>query len=344
MMVPRMHDRQRGQILVLFALAAVAIIAMVGLVIDGGSTFKQRRGQQNAADLAALAGADALLNGKTQTEATTTATNIATSNQYQNGTGNVSVTVTFPAGKVQVDIGAPHTNSFARIFGMNTWQVSVTATALSGVADTAIGAAPVIMSVQDFDSNLQPLAIYTQAGCPATGCIWGNGNGDVPNNATDWAWTLYGTNVNTSSVRGYLEGIGKLHGISGCNGTPPSNVTIGGGTVGGTTSNPYWGQGNNGMHNGAFNSANCITGIDVPVPIVGPPVLPATTCTGSSATEGCFIGWAMFHVTGFTKHGNQSHWMGWFVSPMTQSPWLTVANCSGASCPDLGPPQLNLTN
>ena len=157
-MVARTHERQRGQILVIFALSAVAIIAMVGLVIDGGSAFAQRRGQQNAADLAALAGADALLNGQTQAQATTIAKTIATSNQYQDGTGNVSVTVTFPAGEVQVDIGAPHTNSFARIFGMNTWQVSVTATALSGVADTAIGAAPVIMSVQDFGSNLQPLS------------------------------------------------------------------------------------------------------------------------------------------------------------------------------------------
>ena len=200
-MVARTHDRQRGQILVIFALSAVAIIAMVGLVIDGGSAFAQRRGQQNAADLAALAGADALLNGN---DATTIAKNIATSNQYQDGTGGVSVTVTFPAGKVQVDIGAPHANSFARIFGMNTWQVSVTATALSGVADTAIGAAPVIMSIQDFGSNGQPLPQYTQANCPATGCIWGNGNGDVPNNATYWAWTLYADKTNPPSVRDYL--------------------------------------------------------------------------------------------------------------------------------------------
>jgi len=47
-----------GQIIVIFALGLVAMIAMVGLVLDGGSTFAQRRGQQNAADLAALAGAN----------------------------------------------------------------------------------------------------------------------------------------------------------------------------------------------------------------------------------------------------------------------------------------------
>ncbi len=48
--------REPGQIIVIFALALVVIVAMVGLVLDGGSTFAQRRTQQNAADLAALAG------------------------------------------------------------------------------------------------------------------------------------------------------------------------------------------------------------------------------------------------------------------------------------------------
>ena len=55
--------RERGQILVIFVLALVAIIAGVGLVIDGGFAFAQRRSEQNAADLAAFAGANALLNG-----------------------------------------------------------------------------------------------------------------------------------------------------------------------------------------------------------------------------------------------------------------------------------------
>jgi Flp pilus assembly protein TadG len=335
---------QQGQILVLFTLAVVAMIAMVGLVIDGGSAFAQRRGQQNVADLAALAGADALLNGQTQAQATSVAKNVATSNFYTDGTGGVVINVTFPAGKVQVDVSAPHRNYFAGIVGQPTWPVSTTATALSGVPDTALGAAPVIMSISDFGSDGQPLAAFSQAACSgtnadgSTGCIWGNGNGDVPNNATDWAWTLYGDNVNTSTVRAYLEGVGKLNGVAGCNGTPPPAATIADGTA------PYWGQGNNGMHNGAFNSANCLIGLDVPVPIVGPPTAPATTCTGSTQTDGCFKGWAMFHVTDWTKHGNQSHWMGWFLPSGVQYPSLTVTGCSGSACPELGTPQLKLVN
>jgi len=53
-------QRQSAQIMVLFALAAVALIAMVGLVADGGSIYVQRQTAQNSADAAALAGARAL--------------------------------------------------------------------------------------------------------------------------------------------------------------------------------------------------------------------------------------------------------------------------------------------
>jgi Putative Flp pilus-assembly TadE/G-like len=49
--------RERGQMIVLFALALTAIILMVGLVVDGGNALAQRRAAQNAADFAALAGA-----------------------------------------------------------------------------------------------------------------------------------------------------------------------------------------------------------------------------------------------------------------------------------------------
>jgi Flp pilus assembly protein TadG len=51
------NDRARGQMLVLFALSLTAIVLGVGLVIDGGNALVQRRGTQNAADFASLAGA-----------------------------------------------------------------------------------------------------------------------------------------------------------------------------------------------------------------------------------------------------------------------------------------------
>src|SRR5262245_65673777 len=47
---------QRGQVLVMFAGGLIALIAVVGLVIDGGNVFFSRRDDQNASDLASLAG------------------------------------------------------------------------------------------------------------------------------------------------------------------------------------------------------------------------------------------------------------------------------------------------
>jgi hypothetical protein len=48
---------ERGQTVVMIALALVALIAMLGLAIDGGTVYLERRRMQNAADGAALAGA-----------------------------------------------------------------------------------------------------------------------------------------------------------------------------------------------------------------------------------------------------------------------------------------------
>src|SRR5512138_839051 len=55
-----MHQRkktERGQALILVVLAMVGLAGMVGLVVDGGNAFLDRRKAQNAADSAALAAA-----------------------------------------------------------------------------------------------------------------------------------------------------------------------------------------------------------------------------------------------------------------------------------------------
>ncbi len=55
-MKPRLF-LERGQALVLIALAAIGLFAVTGLAIDGGAKFSDRRHAQNAADAASLAGA-----------------------------------------------------------------------------------------------------------------------------------------------------------------------------------------------------------------------------------------------------------------------------------------------
>ena len=50
---------EKGQSLIIIALIMVALIAMLAFALDGGNTYFQRRNAQNAADAAALAGANA---------------------------------------------------------------------------------------------------------------------------------------------------------------------------------------------------------------------------------------------------------------------------------------------
>lgn len=59
---------ERGQIIVLVALALVALIGMVALAVDGGIVYFDRRRAQTAADNAAIAGALMLLQGKTDAQ------------------------------------------------------------------------------------------------------------------------------------------------------------------------------------------------------------------------------------------------------------------------------------
>ncbi len=48
--------REHGQAIALLAIALAAVVAGVGIVVDGGYAFAQRRVSQNAADFAAMAG------------------------------------------------------------------------------------------------------------------------------------------------------------------------------------------------------------------------------------------------------------------------------------------------
>src|SRR5215211_1320151 len=92
---------ERGQALILIALAAIGLFGMAGLAIDGSAKFSDRRHAQNAADTAALAAALAKVqaqkqgssNGAIQTALTLAALDRAASNGYDDNlvTNNVEV-------------------------------------------------------------------------------------------------------------------------------------------------------------------------------------------------------------------------------------------------------------
>ncbi len=315
---------ERGQILVILVLAIVAIVAAVGLVIDGGFAFAQRRAEQNAADLGALAGANALLNGKNPSEIEAAARAAAQENNFPHGLNGVSVNVellplaaTYKT-DVKVDITAPHSNYFAGVVGQPTWSISVTATARAGIPTGAMGAAPFTFSEAVFDPvKGLPLKGFTvEYDFTKT---TGSGS-DAPITFEHMAWTDLGldTNVNADEVRDALDG------------TAPVNASL--------ILNQYVGQHNNGVVNTLFDAPaggpnpppsvnTLLAGLDVAVPIVGPPIDPALFCFDAAGVSdgtnvaGCFHGWALFHVISAEKNGSGEDGTitGYFLSGISRS-------------------------
>jgi Flp pilus assembly protein TadG len=328
-MARRTRRGQHGQVLVLVALGLVAMIAMVGLILDGGSSFGQRRTQQRGADLSALAGANDLLLNNDPTSAEAMAFNVAMQNGYDPALVAVTVTQFHPVGgKVKVDITAPHQNSFTSIVGMNSWDVSVTATAVAGIQSGASGAGPIMFSVDDFSDNGEPKPEYTEAGCPAApvtppenGCSFATVNGDAPAGGNDIAWSNYGLgNVNTNEVKDIISGELVIE------------KTV--------APNEYIGQYNNGWHADVFHAVNnYLVGQDILVPIVteqvpGIPDGPLSCGAGGGAPAGggCFQGWAVFHVVAAVG-GSDKHIYGYFKSNMF-APGAVVEDCPPpTSCP-----------
>jgi Flp pilus assembly protein TadG len=327
MATSRHRANERGQVIVVFALVLVALVAMAGLIIDGGGAYAQSRDEQKAADLAALAGANDYLLNSQSASALTTAATIAAANGYTDGTvaatcpasnGRTTVSTSLDAstGKVTVTITAPHPNGFARVIpGMQCWPVTTTATAQAGIPDTASGVAPFIFNINDFGSDGQP---FPQYGDPNNAFTFYHGQsqaGDAPAGPKNMSWAdwSFTTNLNSAIVANIIDGSTVI------------NETLAFGE--------YIGQHNNGQHADLFGDVNQappagLRGLDLPVAVVD--------------GNGRFQGWATFHLKSADQSGKSL--TGYFVSPFL-SQQLTVGTCTNGECPRyLGSWSLRLTN
>ena len=77
-----------GQVLVIFALAIVVLVAAAGIAFDIGRFYAERRFLQNAADAGALAAANALIRGDTPTEADAAARDVLARNFLSSPNGS----------------------------------------------------------------------------------------------------------------------------------------------------------------------------------------------------------------------------------------------------------------
>jgi hypothetical protein len=129
----RLSDRagERGQVLVLFALAAVVLLAAIGLGLDTGRMYAERRRSQAASDIAAQAAAHASCNGASVADSIVKGQQGATDNQYTTG-GTTVVTIT-AVNAVTHHFRAAITSTvdatFSRVLGFNNFSVGTVAEA-----------------------------------------------------------------------------------------------------------------------------------------------------------------------------------------------------------------------
>lgn len=301
------QDRdERGQIIVIFALALVALVAMVGLVLDGGSAFAQRRSEQNAVDLAALASANDLIVNQGSADWVGTARTVAKSNGYEHGVNGVSVDVTCkncpgqavdttaPGVQVTVGITAPHQNAFAGVVGMPTWDVSATATSKTGWPDTATAPGPFIVSQKAFDERGKATSCTDKD----HQCDLEHPVGDTPTEATEFAWTDFSYdkkcedagNVNDNNLQSYLDSSATFE------------VSLAFGC--------YIAQHNDGVMNNIVARLQALAPITFPIPVVN--------------ESGEYVGWAAFVLTSASPGGRNGIITGYFETGNYQFQQLDV--------------------
>ncbi|WP_305820887.1 vWA domain-containing protein [Massilia brevitalea] len=108
------YQRQRGAVLIMVVLAMLVLLALVGLVVDGGLAYLVKARLNAAVDAAALAGARAVPAGKNQTEQTASAKTAAATffaanipeNYLMSRPALLSTDVSFDKGQVTVDVHA----------------------------------------------------------------------------------------------------------------------------------------------------------------------------------------------------------------------------------------------
>ena len=125
-----------GQVLALATISMVVLLGFAALGVDMGYLYSTRRRMQTAADAAAVAGATALRDGESYTNA---ADDVASFNGFTNSQNNVTVTVSeptlpapYPSGVtyVEVDISQTVPTYFLRVLGYKSMKVG--ARAVSG--------------------------------------------------------------------------------------------------------------------------------------------------------------------------------------------------------------------
>ncbi len=120
--------------MIMMAILMVGLVAVVGLVTDGGMVFTQRRDLQNVADAAAAAGASQINEGAYRASAGETIVldeNAAydAAARYLDAEDDLDYSVIVTANRVDVAVTRQATTGFLRVLGIDGVDIDASATA-----------------------------------------------------------------------------------------------------------------------------------------------------------------------------------------------------------------------
>ena len=304
-MTGRIYKGERGQAAVLTVIALTVVLGMTAMVLDVGSWFRQHRQLQTAADAAALAGAQALPYDTGQ--ANTLAQNYASRNGGD-GTNQISFLNSHgPNDTIRVKASKTAPGFFAKIFGIDSVNVSASAQARADLPVQALHVAPMVVSEK------HPL--LAGAGCP---CF-------------KQETTLNFDPMGAPGAFGMLN----LDGQNGTVGTSDEAKWILDGF------SKYLPLGNYRSDPGAKFSSQEVQGAlaDRIGTVLLFPVFRTLDGTGQQARYD-IIGWVGFYLEGYEIHGNNAVLRGYFTRFIAEG----IQSENGSGQPDFGVRSIQLTD
>ncbi|WP_164477581.1 pilus assembly protein TadG-related protein [Pannonibacter phragmitetus] len=138
--IMRLRGDRRGNVVVIFALLALPLIAAIGVAVDYGYAVTVRTQLQAAADAAVMAVAREVSQTRDQSKAAELGATVLQANQenWLISSDAAVHAVRFEPGSVQVTVSARVETHFLRVLGRNTLEVSVLAEAGLGGANPCI--------------------------------------------------------------------------------------------------------------------------------------------------------------------------------------------------------------
>jgi len=278
---------ERGQALVLTAVAMVMVCGMAALVLDVGNWFRDKRRLQGTADAAALAGAQALPDDPAG--AKDQALNYANQNGGDVAGANIVITSVYQANDtIAVKAQRNDPGIFSRVIGTTSADITASAKARVGPPAQALAVAPMVVYcghslIQNCNNNHTPqfnvptTMDYDPMGAPgAFGMLNLDGENGTIGSSTEADWISKGFDK-------YL-GLGKYKSDPGAK----------------------------------FESNHVDDALDGRIgTVLLFPVFKTLTGTGQNA-EYDIIGWIGFHLTSYEVHGHSATLHGYFTQYIAQ--------------------------